>query len=123
MSNLISGAQRHGKVKTALFDRGYIRRDSAEFEERGIKPVIKPKKTMGLKKSEGGDKERELLDFVSSKNRERKREDRSQKLCLTTLKEYLKDKERWKKENGIAIRWKVEERYSVFKRLFSEYVF
>ncbi|MEW6096309.1 MAG: hypothetical protein AB1567_07270 [bacterium] len=42
---------------------------------------------------------------------------------LKTLKEYLQDEEKWKKENGYGKRWKVEGRYSMVKRLFGEYVF
>jgi hypothetical protein len=44
-------------------------------------------------------------------------------LRLNTLKEYLKDRVKWKEENGYGERWKAEGRYSVFKRTFGEHVF
>ncbi|HAW50501.1 TPA: hypothetical protein DCX16_06100, partial [bacterium] len=34
----------------------------------------------------------------------------------------LKDKDKWREDNGYGKRWKVEGRYSVFKRIFGEYV-
>ena len=41
---------------------------------------------------------------------------------LKVLTEYLTDEEGWKKRSGYGKRWAVEDRLSVFKRAFSEYV-
>jgi hypothetical protein len=51
MPNITAQAQMHGKVTKGLFDGAYDTNDSHwKLKEDGIKPVIKPRKTMELER-------------------------------------------------------------------------
>lgn len=123
MDKLILGAEKRGKIKKALFDAGYDCKEKyLELEKKGIKGVIRPRKTMKL--------ERVIDEIEGEKRNERETLDEGKKekikarlLRLENLKRYLEDEDKWKEENGYGQRWKAESRYSVFKRIFGEHLF
>jgi len=121
MSKIVSAAGKHGKIKKASFDRAYDSKDNYWFlKEAGINPVIKPRETMNLEKTEQEiEKEEKRLEDAKV-GRE---QIQARLLRLRTLKEYLQDKDKWREENGYGERWKAEGRYSVFKRILGEHVF
>jgi len=117
LPNLISQAKKRGKITRILLDRGYDNQYTyKDLIGEGIKPIIKPKKSMGLEKVRDALKGIELKKETGEVNIGRYKR-------LITLKEYLQDKEGWKERNGYGQRWKVEVRYSVFKRIFGEHIF
>jgi len=122
MPRIISEAEKHGEIKKGLFDAGYDSKENyLRLKEDGIKAVIRPRKSMGLKRvKEEIKKEQEKARLA--KDKEKKRKSEARLLRLATLEEYLEDEEGWKKKNGYGQRWKAEGRYSVFKRIFGEHV-
>lgn len=109
LPKIIEAGENYGKIKCALLDAGYdSKANHLMLANKGMKVIIKPRKTMSLEKV----------------NQEiRKEEDKARLLRLKTLKEYLEDEELWKGINGYGKRWEAEGRYSVFKRVFGEHVF
>jgi len=118
MGKLVNEAEKYGQIKKGLFDAGYDCQDNyGDLTKRGIKAVIRPRKTMSLEKvNQKIEEAKHQEGFVQG-------EISGRLIRLETLKEYLTDENRWKEQNGYGQRWKSEGRFSVFKRVFGEYLF
>jgi len=120
--NIVSQAQKYGKATKIFLDPAYDTNDiHMQLKENGIKPVIKPRETMELRRvNQVIEEENKRIKMIKDKNK--KKEIQKRLIRLNTLKEYLEDRQKWKKENEYGERWKAEGRYSVFKRIFGEHV-
>jgi len=86
MDKLISEAERYGAIDKGLFDAGYDYCNNYwQLAQRGIKPVIRPRRTMELEK---------IKQEIEKGKEEAEKEGRGRFLRLETLKEYLEDEEK-----------------------------
>lgn len=109
---MVSSAQRYGKIENGYFDAAYDWiRNYGMLKGEGINPGIRPRRSMGLAGVRRRIKEIEQGGVGGG-----------ELVRLKVLEEYLTDEEGWKKRSGYGKRWAVEDRLSVFKRAFSEYV-
>lgn len=91
-----------------------------KLTKRGIKGVIRPRKSMDIDRGqEEIEKEERRIELV--KDGSKREEIGNRLLRLRNLREYFEDEKKWKEQNWYTQRWKAEGRFSVFKRLFGEY--
>lgn len=110
LAKIVSHGSELGEINTVYLDGAYDSKDNHQIlKEKGIIPVIRPRRTMSLKRV------REKIRQLKEKGR--------RDIRAEMLEEFLRDEEKWKEKYGYGKRWVVEDRYSVFKRLFSEHVF
>jgi len=123
LGSLISEAQKYGPIKRGLFDAGYDNQDNyLLLENEGIKSIIRPRRVIKI----SGLEERVVKlekGLLKGKSSEREARIRGSLIRLKSIKGYIENKEKWKKENRYGQRWKSEGRFSVFKRIFGEWVF
>ena len=117
--SLIRQAQRYGPIERGLFDGAY---DSYANYRLLPQAVIRPKQLMAwtqVIKTIARCEQR--LAVVTDP--ERRAGIMATLSRLRTVQEYRSDYHNWREENRYGQRWKVEGRYSVFKRIFGEGVF
>jgi hypothetical protein len=114
---MILSAKRYGKVNNGYFDAAYdwVRNYEASRKE-GINPVIRPRRSLSLSRVRKKIRQIEKGGVKGDKLKARL-------MRLKVLEEFLTDEQGWKKRTGYGKRWAVEDRYSVFKRTFSEHVY
>ena len=109
LPSMIRHSSHYGKIDKGYFDAGYDSKNNYQaLKEKGIVPVIRPKHTTNLEHA------REMIRELEKNGKDDVR--------LHVLEEFLLDEEKWKEKYDYGKRWAVEDRYSVFKRLFSEHV-
>ncbi len=109
LANMVSHSSKYGKIKKGYFDAGYDSKNNYKIlKEKEIIPVIRPKHSTDLEHV------RIMIRELGKKGQIDVR--------LQVLEEFLLDEEKWKEKYDYGKRWAVEDRYSVFKRLFSEHV-
>ena len=111
-------------IKTLLGDRGYDGQDYYGFlSEENIESGIKPRATLELPRIE-----EEIIAVKANIDRAKKNNKNVKKfsdrlLRLEEMKNYFSDSDKWKEQKQYGERWKSEIRFSVFKRLFGDYVY
>jgi len=109
LPDMVRHSSRYGKINKGYFDAGYDSKNNYRIlKEKGIIPVIRPKHTTDLEHARAMIRELE--------------ENGQSDVRLQVLEEFLLDEEKWKEKYSYGKRWAVEDRYSVFKRMFSEHV-
>jgi hypothetical protein len=120
LSDMIGGAGEFGKVGRALFDKGYDGKENHwKLLMEGIEDGIKPRESLGPAKLDKRISEAE----VRLEKKPDSRTIRQEILRWEKLREYYRNPKRWAKKHDYGQRWKIEGRYSVFKRSFGESVF
>ncbi len=108
LPEMVSDIEKLGKIDNAYFDAAYDSRKNYKLlKDKGITPVIRPKRTATLERT------REMIEAL---------EPGKDNTRLKVLEEFLEDEKSWKEKYGYGKSWAVEGRYSVFKGLFSENV-
>jgi len=109
---MVSHAQRYGKIEKGYFDAAYDSiKNYGMLKAEGINPGIRPRRSMDLAWVRRRIKEIEQSGVGGC-----------ELVRLKILEEYFTDEEGWKERSGYGMRWAVEDRLSVLKRAFSEYV-
>jgi len=117
LPNMVSSSSKYGRINNGYFDAGYDSKDNYQLlKEREINPVIRPRRSSSLVRI------REKINQIEQ-NGTAEGKEKNTYTRLKVLEEFLTNEEEWKKKYGYGKRWVVEDRYSVFKRLFSEHVY
>jgi hypothetical protein len=120
LRKMITGSARFGKIKRGLFDKGYDGKENHWLlKTQGIAVGIRARESLPLKRLLGKMRraERELEKKPDNLNL-RKKLYRWKK-----LRSQSRDYRAWVRRNKYGQRWKVEGRYSVFKRIFGDSVY
>ncbi len=123
LKKLIEEAEKSGKVKKGLFDKGYDSKENYWYlKERNILWGIKPRATLT-----GERLVKEIAKVKRNIQRSKKAktiiELKKRLVRLEEMKEYQSNEKKWKSKYEYGFRWRSEGRYSVFKRLFGDAVF
>jgi hypothetical protein len=109
---MVSSARRCGKIENGYFDAAYDSiKNYGMLKAEGINPGIRPRRSMSLAWVRKRIKEIEQNGVGGG-----------ELVRLKVLEEYLSDEDGWRQRSGYGQRWAVENRFSVLKRAFSEYV-
>lgn len=115
LKSMIKKSKKYGRINKGYFDAGYDSKDNyLLLKENGIIPIIRPRCSGTLKRTRDRINQTEKSGII---------EKNGTYIRLKILEEFLTDREKWKSKYSYGKRWVVEDRYSVYKRLFSEYMY
>jgi IS5 family transposase len=120
LRNLVRDSEKFGKVKRALFDKAYDGQENYWFLKTvGIDAGIKPRESLPRLRLA---KEIRRLQAVLGECPD-DQEIQKKLYRWRQLKQCYDNEKYWIRKHKYGERWKVEGRYSVFKRLFGDFVY